>query len=223
MNYPQRWVLFWAIVCAIGVGLGLMQWRWSTLAIAFAATTVAMTSFMLAAPQVRGSAGQRSALTWRVVGTAAGTAAAMVAFVAAAYLSVALALCLFAAAVMSSPWMVSRLRRRGRAKGSGATYTEPAFQGPPHEPAASTSLPKVDVERMSTAALCHAWRRSFTLLDSTSSIVERSRIVGTRQLYLDELERRSPNGLRAWLDSGARAAASPLRYVVDDSRGSPDA
>jgi hypothetical protein len=85
-------------------------------------------------------------------------------------------------------------------------------------------LPKVEVRDMTTADLCQAWRRSFLLLCSATSILERTRIVGCRQLYLDELERRSPRGLRAWLDSGARAAGSPERYVADDpEHGHPDA
>jgi hypothetical protein len=35
-------------------------------------------------------------------------------------------------------------------------------------------------------------------------------------MYLDELERRNPDGLMAWLASGARAAADPSRYVLEN-------
>lgn len=40
------------------------------------------------------------------------------------------------------------------------------------------------------------------------------RVVQQRQLYLDELERRNPAGLAAWLASGARAAGDPTRFIV---------
>jgi hypothetical protein len=38
-------------------------------------------------------------------------------------------------------------------------------------------------------------------------------VVAQRQVYLDEMERRSPSGLRAWLESGARAAGGPERFL----------
>jgi hypothetical protein len=42
-------------------------------------------------------------------------------------------------------------------------------------------------------------------------------IVEARRDYIDELERRSPHGLMAWLASGARAAGDPSRFIVDGS------
>lgn len=226
MEYPHRWFGVWAIVSATGVGLGLMQWRWSTVLFAFVGTAAAMTSLIVAASDVPDGASQLSALTWRVVRVGVEMAAATVAFVAVVCVSKTFAISLLAAAVASSPWVVGRvlrLVRRVRPQALGAPYSELACAEPPPEPA-SASLPDVDVAGMTTAELCQAWRRSFLLLDSASSTLERSRIVGCRQLYLDELERRCPSGLRAWLASGARAAGSPQRYVGDDpARGHPDA
>src|SRR3954454_1427162 len=63
--------------------------------------------------------------------------------------------------------------------------------------------------------LCHAWCTSFDVLQSTSDVEARARIVWLRQAYLDELERRDPRGLHAWLTSGARATGNPDRYLSD--------
>jgi hypothetical protein len=65
--------------------------------------------------------------------------------------------------------------------------------------------------------LCHDWRASFTALQQSSSPSQRFRIVEARQKYLDEFERRNPEGFMAWLASGARAAANPSRYIVGNA------
>lgn len=67
-------------------------------------------------------------------------------------------------------------------------------------------------------ALCLAWRRSFLQLEAARSAAERLSIVEQRQRYLDELHQRSPEGIAAWLASGARASGNPLPYVADPHR-----
>jgi hypothetical protein len=76
-------------------------------------------------------------------------------------------------------------------------------------PAPMPELSALDVE-----ALCLAWRRSFLVLEAARSAAERLAVVDQRQKYLDELHRRSPDGLAAWLAAGARASGNPLPYVV---------
>lgn len=61
--------------------------------------------------------------------------------------------------------------------------------------------------------LCHGWRASYTCLVLAPTAAERLELVHVRQAYLDEMERRHPAGLRAWLDSGARAAGDPSRHL----------
>ncbi len=70
---------------------------------------------------------------------------------------------------------------------------------------------------LTDAELCRAWRASFTALQRASSPSERLSIIKARRVYLDELERRSPHGLTAWLASGARAAGDPSRFIVNAS------
>jgi hypothetical protein len=61
--------------------------------------------------------------------------------------------------------------------------------------------------------LCRAWCTSFDVLQSASGVEARARVVSLRQAYLDELDRRDPLGLSAWLASGARATGNPDRYL----------
>ena len=75
-------------------------------------------------------------------------------------------------------------------------------------PAVPEELPALDDDE-----LCLAWRRSFQMLNAAGSPGERLLLVEQRQRYLDELERRSPDGLTNWLTSGARAPGNPLPYL----------
>lgn len=73
------------------------------------------------------------------------------------------------------------------------------------------------VADMSTVELCAAWRQSyFELLRAVDGPV-RERLVGLRQEYLDELERRDSTRFALWLASGARAGTDPRRYLAFDS------
>jgi hypothetical protein len=63
------------------------------------------------------------------------------------------------------------------------------------------------------AALCLAWRRSFAALEAARSPSGLLAVVTQRQLYLDELHRRHPDGVASWLASGARAASNPMRFL----------
>ena len=65
-------------------------------------------------------------------------------------------------------------------------------------------------------SLCLAWRRSFVQLEAARSPEARMAVVQQRQQCLDELQRRFPRGVAAWLSSGARASGNPLPYLRDD-------
>jgi hypothetical protein len=80
---------------------------------------------------------------------------------------------------------------------------------------AMPELPE-DLSGLDDWALCLAWRRSFGRLEAASTAAERLMVVEQRQGYLDELHRRAPDGVAAWLASGARAAGNPLPYVDEN-------
>jgi hypothetical protein len=74
-----------------------------------------------------------------------------------------------------------------------------------------------DVSSMTDQELCRSWRRSYVLLDAASSPASRLTIVQLRAAYLEELERRQPRALQAWLDAGGRAASGPDKFFSDAS------
>jgi hypothetical protein len=65
----------------------------------------------------------------------------------------------------------------------------------------------------STAELCRQWQATYSSLRDASTPAARLRIVEIRQRCLDELERRDPAGLSAWLASTASAGGDPSRYL----------
>lgn len=114
------------------------------------------------------------------------------------------------------------LARRQHARGDDAHVAQPE-PATPRDPAISLAdgpvlIPEPELRSLDDEALCLAWRRSFSLLEASRSASERLSVVEQRQQYLDELQRRSPEGLAAWLASGARASGNPLPYVGDAKR-----
>jgi hypothetical protein len=76
---------------------------------------------------------------------------------------------------------------------------------------------------LTTAELCRQWQDSYEALRDATTAAARLRIVETRQLYLDELERRDPVGLEAWLGGNASAAGDPSRFLARDGEDVPPA
>ncbi|MEV0788938.1 hypothetical protein [Kribbella sp. NPDC050459] len=83
---------------------------------------------------------------------------------------------------------------------------------------AAQSGAAAELARLDDEALCLEWRRSFFRLEAASTASARLAVVQERQRYLDELHRRSPDGLAAWFASGARASGDPLPYVDETRR-----
>ncbi|GAA1581636.1 hypothetical protein [Kribbella karoonensis] len=85
-----------------------------------------------------------------------------------------------------------------------------------HQPAARPVEDLTDLTDLSDEALCLAWRASFPGLQRAASPVDQLRVVEERRAYLDELARRHPDGVAAWLASNPRAAGDPTRFVRGD-------
>ena len=82
---------------------------------------------------------------------------------------------------------------------------------PPSVPAAT---PGPRAWTMSDRELCRAWRTTARSLRRAPSVSERARLARNRQAYLDELVRRNPVAMRAWLGSGqARPDTDPGRFL----------
>ena len=73
----------------------------------------------------------------------------------------------------------------------------------------------IHAETLSIDELCVAWTQSCSALRGASP-AQALRFVEARQRYLDELERRDPAGVRAWLATAASAAGDPSPYISRD-------
>jgi len=62
--------------------------------------------------------------------------------------------------------------------------------------------------------LCLAWESSSRALRRCATTEARLDVVRVRQACLDELERRQPEAVRAWVLAGADPDASPARYLA---------
>jgi hypothetical protein len=93
------------------------------------------------------------------------------------------------------------------------------FATPAAVPTDDGALPEAGDPRspasLTTAELCEAWRDSFRLVSAARSSQQLQRAVVLRQALLDEMARRDSAGLSAWLESGARPAGAPERYLRD--------
>jgi hypothetical protein len=79
---------------------------------------------------------------------------------------------------------------------------------------ADPDLPAEKLRDLDDEALCLAWRRSYVQMQQSPSVSARVHHAQQRQRLLDELERRNPEGLAAWLASGCRAAGNPLPFLA---------
>ncbi|MGH3443898.1 MAG: hypothetical protein ACRDPB_00850 [Nocardioidaceae bacterium] len=180
-----------------------------------------------------------STVAWH--GALGGAAVLLFAGVAVAAGSLVWAAMLLAA--LTSPWTPVLIRRmRGSTRGgekdrparAPSKPSAPAPSPPPgpwprtHAPATVSCAPEEptvqlpvgtaaewsrSVRALDDTELCTAWRSSFRALEAAQQPSVRADLVALRQACIDEMERRYPNGLRAWLESGARAAGNPTRYL----------
>ncbi len=80
---------------------------------------------------------------------------------------------------------------------------------------------ELDESTASTAQLCRQWHDSFEDLHQAVTPAARLRIVASRQRCLDELERRNPAGLNAWLSSTATPNGDPTRFLRTNQSKTP--
>ena len=67
---------------------------------------------------------------------------------------------------------------------------------------------------LTTPQLCALWRKSRAGLHAAPTPADRARVAATRGVLLDELERREPEVMADWLQSGAREPEGPSAYLV---------
>jgi hypothetical protein len=85
------------------------------------------------------------------------------------------------------------------ALGCGTRFMPSSRSGRPGTPG------EIAAGEATTARLCRAWQQSWFTLSALPPGPVRARVADLRGQVLDELERRHPDGIRRWLESGPRA------------------
>jgi hypothetical protein len=209
MTYARCWHRTVGVIAALGVGVAMLEWSppLAALALVIISGVVALIEGVLANELVRVVAPPPTiaALLARslVVGSAA---VSLMALVAA---SPPVALLFGTLATVTSPWLIAGLTRRERAS-----------TPPPQEACEQPT----DVSGLDDEQLCHLWRDTFWDLHEVVGIDARLRLVALREACLQEMEKRNPDALTAWLESGGRASGNPERFwrMTHRSEDDPD-
>ncbi len=211
MTYARVWRGVWYAALVVGVGLACLEWSPQ-----FVGLAVALVSFFVGAGLVLGhtsaprpDAAANARWRHRLVPRSVVTGAALVSLVALVAVSPGLAPVVLAAVAVSAPDPLRRRvgRRVRRLLGPDARGLPRRPRRPVPPPSASVVVADLDDHE-----LCALWRRTFWELQDHRTPDELHRMIAVRRECLDELERRNPAAMRAWLSSGAPASTGPERY-----------
>ena len=193
----------------LGVCLALLLWPAGPVALFFALAAAFATLFIACGYDAVDSAGPRAfGRRLRLTAVRAGAVGAgAVATAAVASVSPLLLVFLLLLTGVTSPRFVVLVRAHLARREQSRSALRPDQAQVWSATAASAAQALTDHD------LCRAWCTSFDVLQSVSDVEARARVVALRQAYLDELDRRNPLGLSAWLASGARATGNPDRYL----------
>ena len=217
----SRRVRSWCIYLATAAGLFcvITNWglQWALTSMIFVAVSAAIVATSIWAEEGRHAVRRIARLAF-AAGLIAPAAVGLIVVCKLAGVLVVLML------VGTTPALTSHVRARRLARDNLAGVEPQSaipdlseLSGQP-SPNSSVAEPMGELKSLDDDALCLAWRRSFLLLEEARSAVERLSIVEQRQKYLDELQQRSPEGVAAWLASGARASGNPFPYLIDHQR-----
>jgi hypothetical protein len=158
--------------------------------------------------------GVRSTIPHRTVWLAGCTLVVLVGLgVAAVRTPVDLAILSAAFGTVGGPWLWAVASRHIRLRGRlGAWSRAIRYAGAKW---CVTLQPRPKLSKLTDEQLCTQWHDSYLPLQGPVSPGKAIGIVQQRQRCLDELERRHPFGLRAWLASGAWASSTPLPYLTE--------
>lgn len=221
-RYAHRWRCACCVLAAAGTGVAVLEWSPLLAALAVLLAWGSAVAVLLAVSAAWGAARPDGRAAGRsLVARALLPGSGAVAALAGAGLSPALTLLVLIPVALTCPLLVSRLRPR-----AGATPAPAALAGPVPGPVPEVRPGPLDAAlgSLSDVELCHLWRRTFWQLraqDTPDGLVE---LVALRQACLDELTRRNPAAVHAWLGSGARASGGPERFWAGrPPRGEPGA
>lgn len=200
MRLP-RWLLRgWGVAVALGVGLAVLEWSALIATALFVGVLACLATAAALLPAPRGDLrGRRRWTTCPLV------AASVVALLAVASASWALTVLVGLLAVVTlAPVLVFERARRVPARPRPHVEQDPADRDGP--------LGELDCQQ-----LCLLWRDLLRQLAAQRTAEERAATVARRQACLEELERRNPEAVRAWIGSGA-ASGGPDRFLTGQGR-----
>ena len=231
-SLPRTYIRAWGGVCGVVVTLGLalacILWRPGEVLGLFLPMAYVGGAVTLS---YRSSPGGVPASTRSLVASVArnATTTGLVVLATAAGLRAtpALTCALLGLAALTSPWTVRAGARwaasRPRPTAHVSTAEDDTVAPGDRIPGDLAAGELAHLTHMSDADLCRQWRRSFAHLTDAPTQHARAHVVRRRQAYLDELERRHPEALAAWLASSPRAADGPEAYLRARDNGTNDA
>jgi hypothetical protein len=219
MTYAARWARAWCIVAAVEVGFASLPWSPLVVVLAVLACTASVAAALVSYQNARTPTwiGPAS-LSARQLGERALLGGCCMVAVWTLAGSPVLALLVAVLVVVTSPVVI---HKRGRPTPPQDTRLDPASTtttGAPTHPGETLGCLEPDggsLGALDDADLFALWRRTFWQLDSQPSVDELAWLVELRQSCLDELSRRNPTAMAAWLSSGARASGGPERFWAE--------
>ena len=210
-TYARLWLCWWSVLGAVGLLLGARELPVLTvIGVSLSAGTAAAAVAFLRMAAHSGSDTSTVELVRRAVLRSPLGALVSVTVVATSFSVGSLIWPMLALLAGTSPWTVARGLRLVRRGGTGSRTARRAPAAPERVEAADWAPA---VRSLSDDELCTAWLTSYAAMQAAPS-ADRARIVTLRQAYLEDLERRNPRGLRAWLDSGAEASGNPATFLA---------
>jgi hypothetical protein len=230
MSYASVWRFCWSVVLALGVGLGILEWSALVTVAAVATLSVCAAAglFLLQKAPYRSTLGVVDQPMPAIRSQALCIGSGFVAFSAVMSASSYLACLIGLTATLTSPRLLRSARRRMHGGSSvpdavttpGARVRTTVLSHPSGRAEAEAEVERIAqaLRELDDTDLCCLWRHTFWELRGRHSPDDVLQLVALRACCLDELDRRNPSALQAWLSSGARASGGPERFWYGDSR-----
>lgn len=207
--YRRTWCAWWGVLGAAGALTGLVLA--AVVPVLVSAALAGLLGSIAAAVLLQYDAGTRVAPSRHVPLIArTGAGVALTTGLVAIWAAVLgpLLWAVLALAALTSPPLVRALLTRGRTRRSGA---RPARGVCPCGCAAPVTVAEARrlVTLLDDTQLCRAWRGSLARLRGAGTTEEWHQLVVLRGAYLDELEDRDADGVRAWLASVPQPGSVP--------------
>ena len=223
MRGVRAWTHVWCVVAAIGLGVSTLEWSPTIALVAVLVLACCAGLAMVVVLTATDRLQPDGRVPWRrLVPQALAGGAGLVTFLVLAGSSPPLALLCVLLCLVTWPPLLLRIRRRPASPSSRArpmheqppgtvpSPPDPWSSHPQYSP--SQSHAQYSLAELDDDALCRLWRHTYWQLELQATEAGVLDLVALRQACLDELERRAPSAVHAWLSSGARASGGPERF-----------